>query len=344
MGSGSSVNKITFDLYQENSFYFTDQIISGIVNWNNDADNIRVKEIYILFQGEIGYTTTRTVREKGGGTRRQTQYHHIPFYSSKVSFIKPQLQEEPLVLNREQYSWPFQFSLTNHLPPTVNLPQSYPHVRYYLQVVIDRRPWYKPNIRELRYLTIYPHVNLLANPQCLQSTIFGNHNRKEITIKGIINKTGYIPGESISLTLEIENPKQVSIRLIDLLIFQSYEIGATACRHNIFQTTLPNIQDLKDREIRGACSVTIPFTLLPPSYHFQGGLQRTGLANIHYFMKLAVKVEGMFTNFEVDIPIIIGTEPGSYQNQQLNSNPQMVPHSSNDNQPPSYDCVVEDKK
>ena len=343
MGSCSSVNGITINLQQENSFYFTDEIISGIVNWNNDADNMKVDEIYILFQGEIGYTTTRTVSNGRGGSTTTTEYHHIPFYSSKVSFIKPQLQEEPLVLNREQYSWPFQFSLTNHLPPTINLPQSYPHVRYYLQVVIDR-PWYKPNIRELRYLTVYPHVNLLQNPLCLQSTIFGNHNRKEITIKGIINKIGYIPGESINLTLEIENPKQVSIRLIELLIFQSYEIGANARRLNIFQTTLPNIQDLKDREFRGAFSVTIPSLLVPPSYHFHGGLQRLVSTNIHYSMKLAVKVSGLFTNFDVDIPIIIGTEPGLNLNQQLIINPQMVPHSSNDDQPPSYDSVVNNKE
>ena len=343
MGICCGVSGVSINLHQENSFYCTDENISGIVNWNNNTDGIRLNEIYILLKGEISYTTEHISRNGRGIRKRTTKYHRTLFYSTKFSFVKPQPQEDMLVLNREQYSWPFQLSLTKHLPPTINAPQSYPNVRYYLQVVIDR-PWYKPNIRELRYLTIYPRLNVLQNPQCLQSIIFKNENRKEMTLKGSIHKKGYVPGESINLTLEIENPKQVSIRLIDLFIFQSYKIEGNTDQYKLFQTTLPNIQNIKDREIRGTFFVTIPSILLPPSYHFHGVIQKSISINIHYFIRLVVKVEGIFTNLDIDIPIIIGTEPGLNLNQQLLVNPQIVPHSSNDDQPPSYDSVVEDIK
>ena len=188
-------------------------------------------------------------------------------------------------------------------------------MRYYLQVVIDK-PWYKPNTRETRYLTVFPRVNLLQNPQCLQPTIFGNQNRKDITLKGTLNKLGYVPGELIHITLEIENPRRVLIKHIDLSMLQSYRIGQNSRGYTIFQTTLPNILNSKDQQIKETFSITIPSIPIPPSYQFQGGIQVAVFVNIRYILRFAVKVEGMFTNFNVDIPITIGTEPNPDLNQQ----------------------------
>ncbi len=60
----------------------------------------------------------------------------------------------------------------------------------------------------------------------LQSTVFGNHNRKEITLKGTLNKSGYVPGESINVTLDIENPQEILIERIDVSMIQGYRIRA----------------------------------------------------------------------------------------------------------------------
>jgi hypothetical protein len=60
----------------------------------------------------------------------------------------------------------------------------------------------------------------------------------------------------------------------------------------------------------------------------------------------------MFTNFDVDIPITLGTEPNPNLNQQQTFNPLIVSYSLNpqesmfndDVSAPSYDSVVQNVK
>ncbi|CAF3596009.1 unnamed protein product [Rotaria sp. Silwood1] len=347
MGNSNS-SAIAINLDRNNLFYFSGEYVSGKVDLNIIEGKLEADEIYIALTGEIGYTTTRTVSTDRGRTSTRTEYHHVPFYSAKAIFARREPGQQELVYGQGQYSWSFQIPLTDYLPPTINQPQSYPHVRYYLQVVIDK-PWYKPNTRETRYLTIFPRVNLLQYPQCLLSTIFGNQNRKDITLKGTLNKLGYVLGESIYMTLEIENPRRVLIQRIDLSMLQSYRIAQNSRGYTVFQTTLPNILNFKDHQIRETFSIIIPSVPIPPSYQFQGGIQRFALVNISYMLRFAVKVEGIFTNFDVNIPITLGTEPHPDLNQQQTFNPVIVSYFSkpeqsmfsDDDLPPNYDSSVQ---
>ena len=348
MGNGTS-SEININLDRSNSLYYSGELVSGTIGLNIIEGIVKTEEIYIKLTGKIGYTTRRSVSNGRGRTTTQTEYHHVPFYSTKTVFARPEVGEKELVFGQGQYSWRFQIPLTDYLPPTLNQPGSYPHVRYYLQVVIDK-PWYKPNKRETKYLRVFPRVNLLQNPQCLVSTIFGNRNRKDITLKGTLNKLGYVPGELIVVTLEIENPRRVLIQHINVLMLQSYQIGRNSREYSILKTTLPTILNLNDEHIKQTFSVIIPTTVLPPSYKFRGGIKTTAYVDIHYLLKFTVRVEGMFTNFDVDVPITLGTEPNPDQNQQQAFNPLIVSYSSNpeqtmfsDDLPPSYDSVVQNE-
>lgn len=331
MGSCLGTSGITISLHQENLVYFTDESLSGIVYWSNDDEAIRVQEISIRLIGEIGYTTQQTVLNGQGGTESTTQYNHVKFYASQLSLVRSQSEEEMMVFHQGQYSWPFEFSLTNYLPPTINSPQYYPHVRYYLQVIIEKS-WYKSNIKEVRYLTIYPRIDLLANSQWLQPSLFEYENRKKVLLKGIINKTVIVPGQPMEFTIEIDNPKEVLIQYIELFLHQSIKIGPNSKRKKVFPIELP-IENTKRQRIKEILSVNMPAFPLPPSYEFQDGIQRVVSVYIQYFLRLAVGVEGLFTNFDIDIPIIIATEPEYplYQPSAL-----FLQH---DDLPPSYDSV-----
>jgi hypothetical protein len=212
MGNNKS-SGISIILDRIDSFYFTGETVSGITRFNITEKHVKADEIYVELTGEIGYTTTRTV-SNGRHTSTRTEYHHISFYSAKAVFEQYRAFYDP-----GQYSWPFEIPLADYLPPTINQPNLYPHVRYTLKVVIHQ-PWYKSNRSETKYITIFPRVNLLQNPQYLSPFIFGNHNRKEITLKGTLNKSGYVPGELVHITIEIENPQRILIKNIDLLMLQ----------------------------------------------------------------------------------------------------------------------------
>jgi hypothetical protein len=308
MGNSSS-NTISINLEQNKLFYFTDEIVSGTVDVNIIDEKIAANEIYITLTGEIGSTTTQ--HGYGRGSSRVPENSELSFYSAKVIFAQREPEEEELIFNQGKYSWPFQFQLTDCLPPTISQPNSYPYIQYYLQFVIDK-PWYKPNTRENRYIMVYPHVNLLQNFQCLLPTTFENHNRNEIKLKGTINKTGYVPGDAIQFTLEIENSQNVLIKNIDLSMIQSYQIGVDTRGDTLFITTLPNILNLKDQQIKETFSVLIPSERIPPSYQFK---RTTAFVNIYYFLKFEVKLGGILENFSVDIPITLGTEPEPDSNQ-----------------------------
>lgn len=349
MGNSCRSN-ITISVDRPNSLYISGEIVNGMVTLNISEGQMQADEIYLTLTGEIGYTTTRTVSNGRGGTTTKTEYHHVPFYLAKAIFARPNPGAKELVLGQGQYSWPFQIPLADHLPPTLNQPQAYPHVRYYTQVVIDK-PWYKPNTRETRYLTVFPRVNLLQNPQCLIPSMLANRNRKDITLKGTLNKLGYVPGEMMSVTLELENPKRTLVQRIELSMVQAYQIARQTRGYTVFNTILPKILNTKDMQIRETFLIVIPNFPLPPSHIFQGGLERHVYTHVHYTLKIAVKVEGMFTNFDLSLPITIGTEPLPDQNQQQMMQPMIVSYSANpeqsmfrdDDAPPTYDTVIREK-
>ncbi|CAF1457235.1 unnamed protein product, partial [Adineta steineri] len=53
--------------------------------------------------------------------------------------------------------------------------------------------------------------------------------------------------------------------------------------------------------------MTAPTTKLPPSYQFEGGINQKSSANVNYMLKFEVNVAGLFTDFEILVPIVLGT-------------------------------------
>jgi hypothetical protein len=346
MGHGSS-SATLIRLDQNDSFYFTGEIVSGKVGLNIMQGTVETDAIFITLTGEIGFTTTVTVSNGKGLRTTRTEYHHTPFYSPAITFAQPECGQKELVFEQGYYWWPFQFQLPQYLPPTTNKPLDYPHLRYYLQVMFDTSG-YQLNRGGAKRLTIYPRVNLLQNPQCLQTTTIANQNSKDIILKCTSNKSGYVPGELIKVTLKIKNTRNILIKHIDVTMLQSCHIGETKHRLKIFETTLPTILNLRDQNIKENFSILIPSIPIPPSYQFQGGLRKIVSVNIWYILRFTVKAEGMSTNFNVDIPITIGTDPKPDLNQQQTLYPVIMSYSSNPEQqmfndhdlPPDYDSVA----
>ncbi|CAF3707777.1 unnamed protein product [Rotaria sp. Silwood1] len=181
---------------------------------------------------------------------------------------------------------------------------------------------------ETLYLTVFPRVNLLNNPQCLISSVFGNHNRKDVTLKGNIYKLGYVPGEMITGILEIENPRKILLKQVYLSLIQHYRIECNTGKETIIQTILPTIVNTKQEHITEKFSIAIPLTYLAPSYEFHGGFQHMANVHVNYILEFDVKAEGMFTNFDVNIPITLATESDTNLNEyKLNHPTNWLPNS-----------------
>jgi len=349
MGAGNSVC-INIHLDGTNPSYFAGEVVSGTVNINIKEGHVKVDEIFISLTGEAGYETKYTVRSTNGAVVRvDTDHHNKSFLDVKKLLESPPLGQKELVYYPGDYSWRFEIPLPAQLPPSINQPNKYPHVRYKLKLVIDK-PWYKQNTNEILHLTIFPHVNLVHNPQYLMAISFDNHNRKDVTLKGSINKQGYVPGETITGTLEIENPRRILLKKVHLSLVQHAQVEPNPHEQIIFETNLPALDSRNDERIMEKFSLTIPPLPLAPSYSFCGGSRHTTTVSVNYCLKFDVKVEGMLTNFDVTAPITLGTESDTKSNQHqlyqtTNFSPNTLsfyPQINADDStppPPSYDSI-----
>ncbi|CAF4966189.1 unnamed protein product [Rotaria sp. Silwood1] len=344
MGNDNS-SAITIDVDRNNLFYYSGETVSGTVRLNITKGNLETREIYISLIGEIGYIKTTVSSSLGVGSI-QHGYYETRFYYKKVRLSGPSITQQEFIYDRGRYRWLFQIPLIDNLPPTINQPDSYPRVQYFLQVVIDKS-WYPFDIKYKKYLEIHPRVNLLENPRCLLPSIFEVENRKDIKLKTTFNKLGYVSGEKIQFTLEIQNPRKILILHSKLSILKCYQIEDKFDKCIVYKTILPKIVNLTNEHIMERFSMKIPSKRFPPSYEFQGENPNI-FVHIYYMLKLTVKVEGIFTNFHINTPITLGTECNSHLSQQQSFNPLSISYSSNSEQsifndddlPPDYDSVM----
>jgi len=169
------------------------------------------------------------------------------------------------------------------------------------------KKWYLTDTRHCYPLRIYPRVNLrqISNSRC---AVKFDTKRKDIGVKGIIQRSGLIPGEQINLSLEIYNSNHLAIKHLDVCLIQRYEIEQCRRRLELNRLSVPQVFNTNDEYIKTTCLIPIPVGI-PPSYNYKSRHSRSGVhVNIHYDIKLEVKAKGLFSDFELQVPIIIGTD------------------------------------
>jgi hypothetical protein len=168
------------------------------------------------------------------------------------------------------------------------------------------KKWYSADTRHRYPLRIHPRVNLLQlnNSQC--AVKFDTKN-KDIIVKGILKRSGVVPGEQTSLSLEIINPNRLTIKRVDICLIQRYEIEQCRRRLEIFRLSVPQLNNVNNEHIEAICPFTLPVGI-PPTYNFKSKGRRDNVhVSIHYDMKIEVKAKGLFSDFELQVPIMIGT-------------------------------------
>ena len=93
MGASEST-EIQVSFNRPNLFYYAGEQISGTISFQNTNDKLTLDGIFLEFIGELGYTTreTRCRRDNNGRshTEHYTEYHRIPFITSRIPVVQPQ--------------------------------------------------------------------------------------------------------------------------------------------------------------------------------------------------------------------------------------------------------------
>jgi hypothetical protein len=129
-----------------------------------------------------------------------------------------------------------------------------------------------------------------------------------MTVNGIIQRAGLVPGEQTMISIEIHNPNHLIIKRVDICLIQRYEIEQCRRRLELIRISIPQLFDIDNEHIQTTCPITIPMSI-SPSYSYRSRVGRSGVhVNIYYDIKLEIKSKGLFSDFELQVPIIIGTD------------------------------------
>ncbi|CAF0842364.1 unnamed protein product [Rotaria sp. Silwood1] len=352
MGANESA-EIQVSFNHSNSFYFAGEQILGNISFQSTHEKLVLDGIFLEFIGEIGFTTRETRRhhDSNGHTRTEhyTEYHRVPFITVCIPVVQPQYGQRDITLYRGQYSWPFEFLLPQCLPPS-SVPSTieFPYVKYSIRIVLDK-PWYKLNKKQTYPLTIFPRVNLYQIQPAQQPVPFTQSNRKKIQLNGYLLQGGVVPGKSLSLQINLQNPKRIEIKRIEATLIQHRQVARSHHAEIIFRMDLPDIREFSGADFNRMFNLQIPSVYLAPTYTYMSQCCGPSLSiNFTYELKLEVKVRGLFTDFTVSIPVIIGTEPTSDEQQLINSSVDMATPSAPvydyDEPPPAYESVVTNLK
>jgi hypothetical protein len=351
MGNGNSLINVTLDKSQP-AIYYAGEILSGQVHFHITERTKKIDEIYLSLTGDIGYTTTREVRMQNGQLERKTDNHDVRIFGQKFLLGRPMINEqtnreintnELTTLEPGQYKYPFSIRLPEDLPPTLH-PEDYPFIRYQIQVLIEKK-WYHSNDRHRYPIRIYPRVNLLSISNSQSAVKFGT-KRKEVTVRGILQRAGLLPGEQTMLSLDILNPNHVSIKRIDVCFIQRYEIEQCRRRLELIRLSIPEFANVREQHIEATCPLIIPLGI-PPSFRYRSkGSRSSAYVDIHYDLKLEIKAKGLFTDFDLQVPVIIGTDSTFHSN--YDAGPSSLINSMNlvgldlndeDIPPPPYESI-----
>ncbi len=167
-----------------------------------------------------------------------------------------------------------------------------------------------------------------------------------MTIRGVLQRAGLLPGEQTMLTLDIQNPNRLSIKHLDVCLIQRYEIEECRRRVELIRLTVPELNNTHEQHIEATCPLIIPLGI-PPSFSYRSkGTRAVVHVDLHYDLKLEIKAKGLFTDFDVQVPVIIGTDltqQSNYHtmNSSLLNTMSMVALDFNEDDipPPPYESV-----
>ncbi|XP_030831288.1 arrestin domain-containing protein 3-like isoform X2 [Strongylocentrotus purpuratus] len=219
-------------------------------------------------------------------------------------------------LTAGEHRFPFKFQIPNiSLPPPFEA--SYGYVRYYVKINIDR-PWKFDHhtqrlfsiftVKDLNYEfnVLVPQRHQVEKTVCCLCCASG-----PIVLKGMIDKSGYAPGEYIFISLDLHNNS--SRRIIDITAklqqrgHFTAQRGGTGTTHT--RQAVKTVAELKlaGCEAMGSVNYDRLQMLIPPippcAYENCPNIQ------VEYYVEIEGDVAGTPKDAEVKLPLVIGTIP-----------------------------------
>ncbi|XP_045187225.2 arrestin domain-containing protein 3-like isoform X2 [Mercenaria mercenaria] len=264
-----------------------------------------VSAINVIFKG---FANVRW--SEGGGDKRRTYSSTEKYFHTKVClFGKEQTGKDDVKLKPDKYSYPFSFQLAKGLPSSYEAKIG--RVRYTLKAHIDI-PWAFDKYTK-RLITVVNLLDLNAIPGAMNGSSKTDEKTlcclccksDPITATVMLDRTGYVPGESVVFRAEINNRSDremtcSSAKLVMLVLYHA--TSKTKKVNNV-------LFELKHGKIDGGgtdiwMNEKLHIPPVPPSY-----LQGCNIIDIRYYVMITVDPSGAGFDLNVPLEVVIGSIP-----------------------------------
>ncbi|XP_064641439.1 arrestin domain-containing protein 3-like isoform X2 [Lineus longissimus] len=271
------------------------------------------------------YGTGDTMWDEVKGSSRGGRFQYERYIKELITLYgKPPDNRNPLVefkLVAGQHSYKFEYQLPHTLPSSFEMPHGglgQGRVHYHMKLQVDSPNRAVNQTKEVNF-RVLGHLDLRKDRHVLQGPVEMSGEKTlgclcciagTIICCARLDKNGYVPGETMHIDIEIINNSSADIITSSVTFEQHTTLFAQAVTRSVSSC----IFSISGATIKpgdtGMYHDVIHIPPLPPSR-----LDGCRLVDIEYMIHVRIEPSGMYSNFELDIPVIIGTEPleGSFR-------------------------------
>eukprot|EP00057_Strongylocentrotus_purpuratus_P028996 XP_011683470.1 PREDICTED: arrestin domain-containing protein 3 isoform X1 [Strongylocentrotus purpuratus] len=267
----------------------------------------------------VGKSYTHWTETEGSGDDQRTVNYTTShkYFKQEVTLSgagKGEKNADRIKLPAGEHRFPFQFQI-----PSMSLPApfegQYGHVRYYVKICIDR-PWKFDHhakrlfsiftVKDLNYEhnVLVPPSHQIEKTVCCLCCASG-----PIVVHGLLDKRGYVPGEHIFVSLDLQNNSSRTIVDITVKLQQTAHFTASHCGRTHHREETKKITELKldGCEAMGSMNYDRMKMLIPPippcTYDNCPNIK------LEYCVKIEADISGTPMDATMKHPVVIGTIP-----------------------------------
>lgn len=294
----STVCEFKFD--RANALFYSGEKITGRIILRTTTPKA-ITGIYILFVGlaKVAFDETRS-------SHTTDEMRNERFVSTAVEtytrFEQNLAERGELAAGTHNYS--FSIPLPPHCPTSCL--GRYGKVSYNLSLVVDRalmKKVFKQPLAVLQHYDLNLHPEMLK-PIELTSTRTFWPSSGDVQLSLHIPFGGYVPGQSIDYTLDVDNKSEVNLKAFMMTLIQTYTFKVnTTRRHNTSYKRGERQNEGVTRQTARKIGASYEIPTVPPS------TQGPHIIEIGYQLRLTVIFSGLHMKWNITVPITIGTIP-----------------------------------
>ncbi|XP_062550746.1 arrestin domain-containing protein 17-like [Armigeres subalbatus] len=293
---------ISFD--NSHGVFFAGQTLTGQVEITLPKAK-KVKSVFLKITGQSSVRWSESV-----GTGTSVHYTAREEYVSHLEkFVEGEGKEE-VELVEGTHKYKFSYKLPKDCPTSFE--GDFGYIRYTVRIVFER-PWkydltYKiafTVVNQLDLNKISPPLNVATVQENLKQFSCGPCRSAPMIMTVCIPMTGYVPGQLISVVVDIMNKSKKDISEVKIKLRRQvkYFSQSSSGRSKSVLSTLVKFQcSGVDRNKSAGYERRLLIPPEPPS-------RSTSIIQIEYLIEVVAKIPGLYGSPRVKIPIVIGTVP-----------------------------------